>query len=1631
MTKVNKWLVVSTLFFAILSLVLAAATVHYSQKSDDLAQNRQLSPENKGTVPIEAPGGTVPDGVSAGGQGAGAGGTVPAAARGIVPTQYYEMEVRNFDILDDGFWLALSHKPDLNVVKEYISVDPAPKGGLSFALGGWRDYDFDARRYLPTLHVKGDFAYRTNLTLTVRKGLPIAGVNASSNVVVRALEADYVHTFRRPDRSPKVSFSDKGRYLPPVGKRALRVESTNVDKIKVAVSRVPAANVVQMLALEEDAYNDIRKSYWSSDDGFVKDISFVTSQSEIEMPNVLNTLENTTVSLATTNNVASNGVFLVCLDGVSKKDEFLCTEVARVVCVSDLAISMRKTKAKMYAWVTSFTKGVPVEGVEVTVYSKANVPVAKGRTDANGLCECVKIADGKPFAAVAVSADGKDMSFIAFANSSTVAETFSPGTRPAYLGEKDVTAFAWTERGIYRHGEQIFFHALLRNADFKAPPAMPVEIMVKKPGGDVYLKKTVVSDSNGAVFFEEVKIPHSQPSGVWKFVVKIPGDIGETLFVRNVKIEEFAPPQIRVKTAIDKTLKPQDLSFEISAEHLYGAPASGLMSDGAVVFEDAAFAPAAWKNWRFGDKRRALKPNYRRLAKTVLDASGKAKIFAPLFKDTGLPAASVRATVQGCVIEDGGRPATSCDKAVLHYYPYYIGTTLGEWIKLPGDGIIKMSVACVAPDGKALGEAKELKGTLVRIDNVYSYETRGSVSSWKCERVRTTVAEDLTISVGAGKEAQFELPALACGDYEFEISDPESEVMYCSSFYASEWGDENVRAFLGNPSSVTLTADKPFYRPGDKPRIRVRSPFTGKALLGVFRDDVIYTEVISLTNATTEIELRELDATAAPNIDVSLSVIHAVSAETRHMAARAHGETTLSVRRPENEIDVRLEALHKGCSLNVDVEAPGAATVVVTVVDEGINILTDEKTPDPVAVFAALRAGDKTLFDLYNRLLPVVDGNLGAAGLKTGGGAGADLLDRVSPVATRRFKPLSLWRKNVSLKDGKASVSFTLPEFAGEVRVTAVAYSAAAAGAKSVQTKVAPKLVVQPDAPRFAAPGDEYTITLPMTNRSGADGDVAYKINAYFDGGDKAEPIHSGAVFVKKDCTKILPFKVKAPSTPGHVKIVFETSGLGETHCHEIELPIRPAVAWRETAGVAAIEPGGSFKLPKSPDAMSRFRYSVSESPASELKDALEWLADYPYGCLEQTVSRVFPLIAAGGILNSFSSIEAVNRAEYVESGVRRVKSMMNYSGFITWPDCWNDNACKEYTLYAAHFLVEAEKALASSRGIANRDSLIRILRNLARDADSSSASYACHTLALAGVPDKGRMYSLYDNHYELDLLSRARLARAFGMIGDRDRALALLDLNAAPSSVKEAAFTLIALLELNPDDKRVNELVTYLASKRGKERYSWGTTTDNAHAVLALAEYFRRRPVTTGLSDVREGADGTVKNVGSGTAFLSWKRLDLPKFEDVKAESNGLRIKRGYFTAAGEPYDISKASRGDFIVVRITVSADDNRIVEDLIIEDLLPGALEGVRSPIAPAVYGWMDKDSHDWVLRHEMRDDRVLVFSKQFQMKKDEEIHFHYPVRVVSSGTYQVPGVAVEAMYHPELRARGDSCRIVFHD
>lgn len=1538
------------------------------------------------------------------------------------------LEVNGLQSVD----IELSDLPDLNAFMDYVEIQPKP-GPCTTDYMSWRK----------TVQLSAAFKPCTTYQLTVKSGLPMADG--------RKTVGEFRRTFTTGNRAVSVDFAARGRYLPPAGQRAIAVKTMNVTNLQYQIRSVPRGNIVQLLAREEDCYGRFYGGGGDSRD--TEEIATKPTTETLRLPIHLNEEVTTAIPVRDEDGISANGVYLVSVRDKASTREF-DTEY-RLVCLTDIGLSVREAGGSVYVWATSLTKGTPMPELLVSVYSSANELLGEGITDAEGWCCCELSEAGKPFAVVASKKNGGDMSFLALRK--PLDETIEKGARRPFVANNgSAEAFVWTDRGIYRHNEKILVHALTRDRRGNAPKPLPLTIVLSDPDGKVFARATRVTDDRGALAIDTFAVADDQPSGWWTITVQTPGDDPFVLGSRRIKIEEFVPPQVRVKVTQDDNLSVSNVAFTVSAEHLFGGPAKGLTVQGAVMFTDAPFAPKGWEAFRFGDENRRLTPNFAELPKMSLNGEGRAT-FTTEFPEGELPRAAVKMTMQGSVFENGGRPAIARTTGELHVYPYYIGVMLPDVLHTAVQPK-SCRVVVVNPDGTPHAGTRTLVARFERIEYVYGLKRNDKgFFEWASDKVRYPMGEDVIVEVAANGTATLEVPVASGGDFAVSLREKDTDVSFGASYWVgSGASDGALRTSLATPSHVTLTLDKQLYYPGDVPRLAVKAPFAGSAWLEILNEDMVYSQIVTLTNATSEILLQPVTKEWAPGVDVALSVVQAATVGQKHTVNRAWGIVPLKAATRDSIVEVMVTAsvtcgASGGSDLVAHVDARGqqgtqATHAAVTVVDEGINILTDEKIPDPIGWFGETRSADHPFHDLYNYLLPIVDERLKRTGVKTGGGADGDLFKRISPMPSRRFKPLSLWVVDVPLKEGRADVPFKLPEFVGEVRVTAVAYNARATGSGAVQSKVVPKLVMQPDAPRFAAPEDTFNVTLTLNNRSGKEGVATYDLLV---GGAASllKPVH-GEVKLADGASETFTVPVKASAAAGQSQLMFVSEGFGEKHTETIELPVRPAAPWIKTARTICLQPGESMTFSNTaaclPDAAHR-TFVASDSAIGELASALEYLVRYPYGCLEQTTSQIFPLVAAGGILNMLPVSEttvAKDAKKTVEAGIQRVLSMLRSNDFSMWPDCNYPPWDRSVSLWSAHFLVEADKAgFPVAAGSLNR--VKSFLRVWAMSTNEVTSVYACHTLALAGAPDADRMLHWFDHRANLTTLDRARLARAFVATGDRARAVELVS-TLMFEDVKTTAFALLALLDIDPKDARLPGVAAWLLDHRNASTCHWGTTSENAHALLALGAWYRHQGPSTGAPDLvltfdgkeeplplkrakrmTGGGDVIVANRGKGAAYLTASCLGLPNAATLGEEHAGIQIERRFFLSDGTEADLDHLTRGDLVIVELTVGDGQNRVYSDLVVEELLPACFEPDSTKVDPSTHAWIAEGSiKDWEMRREMRDDRMLFFSKRFidDAKQPRRARAYYAVRVVSAGEFILPGSSVEAMYNPEIHARG---------
>ena len=1482
------------------------------------------------------------------------------------------------------------------------------------------------------IRVDGEFKPGQTYEMIIRKGLP------SGDEDLAPLPYDLVRVLEFPDRACDVSLELSGNYLAPEDDVNLPVSTMNMDELEVKAEPVLPQNIVLYAQIEHGSlYTGGSRPYAGTENT----VTF-------KVKNELNKQVHTDIPLSQVIGKGERGIF--CVHGLGEE---------RLICVSDIGLMATVDETSTRVWATSLSTGKPLPKTKLWVYTGNNVVLGEGETGPDGIASFTyEKGNDKPFLVLAISGDETDMTYLPFVSKLDTTEPFTGktfGNVPAeYLEEGACDAYVFLERGIYRPGEKVFVQAILRDKERRAPKPFPVLVEMCRAAGESLLQsKQVMPDETGAIILPDAfQIPDNAMSGRWYVRVKMPGTdeeriLGET----ELRVESFVPKQIKVvvEGLPAETAYCATNEFTVRADYLFGKPGADLEVSAQVAFSDTPFKPDGWKGWSFDNPERHLKKFTNSYGKGTLDEDGKDEYLLsfPLEElEKNKPSSAVKAVFEATVLEPGGRPVSARAETLMHVYPYYIGVKSEKYNPRPGT-TNTLSVVLVTPNGVLRRGAQSAQAVLSSVNHFYGYVRNPNGSySWVSERRVKKISES-PVSLEQITKVPFSAPH--SGSFLLAIRTPDGvENTYAFDAYGAD--EYAPSSNLENPSKVELSFDKPVYRAGETARLKIKAPFTGTAELTLLHKTVLSQRVIPLKETTSDVELK-VERDWYPNIYAAIRVVNISTNTLGWSARRAAGSAVLRVERPEHEFHVAVAAnvqiVPGGSRITADVAVPGAPAgshVTLMVVDESIHQLTDEPCPDPVGFLARERKSLAWMYDFYSQIMLVTPSPAARAAI--GGDDEEELMKRVSPVRSRRFKPLALWKPGVPLVNGAAHVDLDLPEFSGEVRVTAVAWSSTAAGAAKVHTKVAPKLVVQPDAPRFLAGGDKADMTLTLHNNSGKDDTVAYEVS--FNGvlGDSA--LQKNVIPLVKGASKTLRFPIGARQTGyGEGEITVKTEGCGETHTQTLYIPVRPAVPLTTTYEYVTLKAGESktFLLP--PGVVTnavRQNVIARKSAYTQFLPALQYLLNYPYGCLEQTTSSVFPLIAADG---AFGRLGCTNAAQLVEArskikeAIQRISSMGACDFYTIWPrSSEHDDGL---SCYAGYFIASAFRAgidmpegiLTEARGI---------LRNIATDARVSvdNRAYACQGLATLGDFRHQLMLHLLDRQAEFNVEGRFHLSAAFALAGRRDLAYALISKIEYADTIRAAAFGILAWSELEtPDrDAHIQKLFHQIVASKKKSGH-WGNTQENALALLAAATLARREKqdergfaleVTDadgkkicstskdGFSFSADNAAFIARNDGPGPVTLVRTVKAYPLLASMKEHENGLRITRTFYRPDGTPFT-GPVKLGDQVIVKLqlqSLPADEFR--SDVVIDELLPSCLEVETTGLKVyEQFPKLEQFSDDWLRNKEVLDDRVLFFSKAFDSRKAV---VYYVARAVSAGTFIIPPCSAECMYDTEYSCRG---------
>ncbi len=890
-----------------------------------------------------------------------------------------------------------------------------------------------------------------------------------------------------------------------------------------------------------------------------------------------------------------------------------------------------------------------------------------------------------------------------------------------------------------------------------------------------------------------------------------------------------------------------------------------------------------------------------------------------------------------------------------------------------------------------------------------------------------------------------------------------------------------------NGDRMDLVPERTDYKAGDTAKFQVRMPFRqATALVTVEREGVLASFVTELSGSNPVVEVT-LPGAYAPDVFVSVMAVrgrvqpgfwdwltrlgHALGlAAAPDPAPPPTALVDLSkpaYRLGIARVNVGWEASRLGVTVMADRERYAArdvaqvdvavatpagkpaagADLAFVAVDEALLQLA----PNPSWDILSAMMGERSLSVLTSTAQTQVVGkrHYGKKAVAAGGGGGAG---DASGLNRENFQPVLLWRGHVPL-DGKghARVAVPLSDALSAFRLVAIATDGTSLfGTGETSIRAAQDLSIFAGIPPIARTGDQFGAVFTLRNGSAAAMTVTAKVDvapAIARGKPLTVTIPAGGAvpvmwnLATREGVSGLRWHVSAKSADG--------KAADQITVDQQIIPAVPTEVWAS----ALTRIGTDTVLPIAPPrgalaGRGMVDIRLSDTLAPPLAGVRGYMADYPYSCFEQRLSRVVVLGDAAGWAALSGDIPTYQAPD----------GLLRY-----WPSD-SLNGSEALTAYVLSLTSEAGLALPAAPRARMVEALRAVLDGrLAREsfgdqrlrrlaaftalaragaatpamlgqlgmapADMPTAQLADYLVALDRVPGLANGPAL-KGAAQAALRTRLVYEGARLDLSDQDRAAWWLMSSGDEAAIKALSAT---LGRAGWQDEAARMMVgTALRQQRGH----WDTTTANAWGVIAARKFAALYPASA-------IAGTTTVALGGARLDRAWPLAEASRLLSLPLPGTATPLRLGQAGGAGpwamvsvtaavpltQPlaagYRLNKKievvqartkgvlSRGDVVRITLTVEASAERnwvVVSDpvpagaTIISDsggqsaLLAG--DGGRQP------SYVERGGAAWRGYY----DRVPRGS----------FSVSYAVRLNSSGRFVLPPSRVEAMYSPAIHA-----------
>ena len=1469
------------------------------------------------------------------------------------------------------------------------------------------------------------FSFGHGYMLSLKAGLP--GVSG-------ALLKDGHFRVEIPNRPPEFAFATPaGDIVPRIGSQGLPIRSVNMPKIDLHIFRISDENLLSVqsrplltvagAAAFAPAHGE---RVW---DGSLGIKGEANRDAITEVP-----IEQTIGSL-------KPGLYVATLaaPGAQPADQLLPTQYFTV---SDLGLSLFRGPTSVLVAARSLSTAAAAPGIDIAMLAANNREIARVRTDGNGLARFDTAPQG--------AAGDRPAAIFAYGPAGEFA-TLGLGADPVADAPQDVpAALIHADRAIYRPGETVNILALLRNAQGSAVSKLPLTLDVIQPSGAI-LSSDMLSDQGAGAYNLAVALPNVGSDGVWRIEART-DPAGKP--VGSATFEVGLPPTrlslgLNADVAVIDPLQPANISIQAQYPEGQAALIPGELHIGVGA---AANPFPAFPGFSFGLADETVAPLAQDPIRFVTDATGKTSIpvkIAASFKSTR----PLEAEIAVRLFDSNGRVVEHTVSVPVGTQAYLLGVKPQLTI-LPNQSA-HFEVIAVSPDG-ARQEKAGAGWEILREDVVPSWYWDGHRFAYR-PAVRDNHVAGGMVDIPAGAPAMLDA-SLPTGRYRIEVFDPNGEAISSARFTVG-WAPRND----GDPiDAVAIGSSKGSFTAGDAAELFVQPPFDADILV-TSADPRIRETVVQHVPAAGAVLRLPVSRDAGLGMQLYAAAFGPPDPAAPGLTRRAFGQATLLSDPSPRSLAVTLDLpaiVMPQRTLSVPVTVAGAGDEPVYVRVSAVDARPEADRLEHDALLDPLVGRQLTTVSVRDNY----DNIITASGLANGAlnaTPAPDLLRRSGSDSHRPAPiPLALYSGIVTLdKSGKGNVLLVLPDFAGTMKVKALAWSASRSGQAEAEVAVRYPLETTLLMPAYLRSDDRADLMLQLDNADGSRGE--YHVSVKGDGAIAVQGEADSVFNLAEHEQRGQPVSVLARGT-GEGAIIVAVKGPGgiafERH---LPLPVRSAGTTLTRHATAIVKAAGALALDPAVTAGLRPDSLTFSLIAGGGDVDFAGLIDELKGSDRASAERIIDG-AAADLMTAAASPTAAAGNEARAGLTTAAQFVAAYQGGDGGFSLFGAGASDPWlTAYVGDFLTQAKRRGAAIPEVLRRQTFDYLAHQFdaavdaapgAPDVDPAGPDYPQSQLAAAAYAarvlaanDRLTLFQLryFNDRFQSRLrnpVAAALVAAAFADLGDKAAAT--------------AAFARAGSLPIDPalsalfgSDLRDQAILTALMAESGAvAQPSVAANVAKLGAIAAGQRQFNPQEAAwivrasagqpasamaiklkVGDKSVSQNGPFTmtgvgpslpaIKNGGEAPIRISVTVTGAPVPTEGR-DLGGYEVQRWFFDTSGKAIDPGAMRQGDRAVVVLTGRFAGSGEAHPLLSDSLPAGwAIEATEITDALGRYPWL-KDlsgaSHAAII-----DGRYVAVPRLSADKR--EFKLAYVVRATTCGQFAVPGTSIEDMGQPVVSAR----------